>query len=778
MEPSDLRNSMDEEVMSTIDNQSYSLAVKYFADGNLQMAELIAHKIISVDSNHAFALGLLGLIAIIRNELDSACANLNRAIALRPDFAAFHNNLGEVHRRREEFEMAHVSFKAALNLSPHDPNILCNAAGALLALQKIAEAKSLLDRANRLKPDASIVHKALGDLARAEKNFDEAIAQYSKALTIDPANIGALINLSICYEDSRDLGRAKECLTRVLEIDSNNVEALINLGNILQASSHYIGSIELYERALHLDAHRPEAYHNMGLALAEMQRTDHAIAALKTAISIRPTYREALYSLGDILATNGWTEEARGVFNSGSENCVGMKIRAATVLPAIPQTEEAIFDARCNLGKALDILLNDDSITLFNPLMEIRDTAFYLSYHGLNNRILKEKLATLYAKACPSLLYEARHVHTARNPAKLIRLGIISKYLYNHSIGKTTVGLVEQLPRESFYLCVIYIGKSREDGIAERLNARADEIVELDGELESARLKIESLELDIIFYQDIGMEPFSYFLAFARLARIQCTSFGHPDTTGIPNMDYFVSSEWYESEDALEHYSEKLFLLKDVGTLAYYFRPSELPGLVDRAVFGLPSDGNIYLCAQSLFKIHPSFDALMAAILRKDPTSHIVLIEGPLQHLATLLKKRLAISIPDVAHRIIFIPSQGYAEFLQLCKLAAVALDTPSFNGMNSSLDALLVGTPVITMPGRLQCTRHTFAMYKRMEISDCIVNNEDDYVEICVRVANDLAYRNDLRSRILLKHNLLFEDKQVIAEFCRFFEEILVEYQ
>lgn len=760
--------------MSPIDEKDYDLAISYFTNGNINAAELVSKKIISANKNHAFALGLLGLIELMRNELDSAYRSLTKAIKLRPDIAAFYNNLGEVHRRREEFQMAHDCFRAALSLSPENPDVLCNVGGVLLALDRVEEAKLVLQEAHRLGPNSSQVQKLFGDLCIRQKKYSDAVIFFSKALVLDSRNIGAMVNLSICFEEIGDLQRARDCLERTLQLDPSNVDALCNFGNILQKERDFVGSVELYNRALVLDSSRAETHHNLSLALSELNRTGDAIASLMKAISIRPGYREARYLLGDIFAANGWTHEAREVFNSDPDRSVGMRIRAATLVPAIYQSEEAITVFRSQFDQVLDDLLSDDSLLLAEPVAEIRDTAFYLSYHGLNNRILKEKLAAMFAKACPSLLYEARHVCTPRNPSKPIKLGIISRYLYDHSIGKTTVGLVEHLSRETFNVYTIFIGKSRGDGIAERLKYCSDEVVELHDDLELARLQVESLELDILFYQDIGMEPFSYFLAFSRLARIQCTSFGHPDTTGIRNIDYFVSSDLFEGDCAKDHYSEKLFLLNGVGTLAYYHRSTEPPALADRSAFGLPNAGNIYLCAQSLFKLHPGFDSLMAGILRADPSSHIVLLVGSLPHLAALLQERWNASIPDVANRFVFVASRPYSEFLQLLKLAVVALDVPSFNGMNSSLDAFLMGTPVVTMPGYLQRTRHTFGMYKCMGIDECIATSPEEYVDICIRLGLDHTLRNYVKSRILENNHLLFEDKRVVSEFSRFFVEAL----
>jgi tetratricopeptide (TPR) repeat protein len=82
---------------------------------------------------------------------------------------------------------------------------------------------------------------------------------------------------------------------------------------------------------------------------------------------------------------------------------------------------------------------------------------------------------------------------------------------------------------------------------ASRLAANAGllSVIEIDshGGLERAHTQLGALELDVLFYQDIGMESVSYFLSFARLASVQCVSFGHPNTTGVPNMDYFISND-------------------------------------------------------------------------------------------------------------------------------------------------------------------------------------------------------------------------------------------
>jgi predicted O-linked N-acetylglucosamine transferase (SPINDLY family) len=114
----------------------------------------------------------------------------------------------------------------------------------------------------------------------------------------------------------------------------------------------------------------------------------------------------------------------------------------------------------------------------------------------------------------------------------------------------------------------------------------------------------------------------------------------------------------------------------------------------------------------------------------------------------------------------------GFERFMELLCVADVVLDTMHFNGMNSSLQALAAGTPVVTLPGEFQRGRHTQAMYRKMGILDCIAVDRRQYVDLAVRIANDPAHAHALRERLVAGNHVLFEDRKVVDEFERFFVE------
>ena len=87
--------------------------------------------------------------------------------------------------------------------------------------------------------------------------------------------------------------------------------------------------------------------------------------------------------------------------------------------------------------------------------------------------------------------------------------------------------------------------------------------------LPTARRQIAELGLDILLYADIGMSAFTHSLAYSRLAPIQCVTWGHPQTTGIPTLDYFISGEDLDTPDGQSAYTEKLVRLPGLQTLLF-----------------------------------------------------------------------------------------------------------------------------------------------------------------------------------------------------------------
>jgi predicted O-linked N-acetylglucosamine transferase (SPINDLY family) len=553
----------------------------------------------------------------------------------------------------------------------------------------------------------------------------------------------------------------------------SRLAAMRDRAKSLHQQRRFAESLGVHEEALRLAPESMVIRLSAARLAHSLERQEVSLRHYEEAARVDPRCYEAVEAARRICVGAGFAERAQKYASMAHELNPSAAARLSTklLIPSIMPSIDAIREARERYERGLDEILAEPP-RLESPDGSLGVCAFFLAYHGLDDRELQIKTARMFLATIPGLAFTAPHCIGARRGAAKIRIGFLSRFFASHSIFSTSVGLIERLPRERFEVVALRVTPSRDDEATARIRAAADHTVELHPDVYRAREQIAALELDILFYQDIGMEPMSYFLAFARLAPVQCVSFGHPNTTGIPNMDYFISNDLFEPPDAQKHYSERLVLLENLPTLAYYYKPTLPPLAPARATFSLPEGAHLYVCPQTLFKIHPDFDAIISDILERDPQGLVVLIAGQFQEFTDRLRARFARTIPAHTHRVVFLPFMGFQQFMQLLRVADVILDTVHFNGMNSSLQAFAAGTPVVTLPGEFQRGRHTQAMYRKMGILDGIAADSRQYGDVAVRIATDPAHAQMLRERIAARNHVLFEDRAVIDEFARFFVE------
>jgi predicted O-linked N-acetylglucosamine transferase (SPINDLY family) len=756
--------------------QVIELAMRHHKSGNLALAESIYREALMRDPANSDVLYFLGAVAYQTGKYDAAEEYLRHAIRVHAAAPAYHNGLGLVLQRLGRLDEAAESFEAALKLNPQFAEARSNLGSVFWLQGRLADAAAAYQQTLSSQPQFADAHCGLGKVYVSQNMDKEARVCFERALALNPMLADAHNSLGLMFGREGKRTEAEQRFRRALELNPDFAEAHNNLGHVLVRLDNMTEAVDCYRRAIMLNPRLPEVHVNLGNVLGKQGKFDEAFVEYEAALRQAPDSVLALQAMGNELERQGRLEEALSCFHralSLNPSDGSLQVRFATLLPAIPESNEDMMRWRRRFEAEVSRLVRD-GLVLKGPVEEINPINFFLSYHGLGNREIQTLVARMYEKACPSLLWTAPHCRGARAPSERLRIGFISKFMYVHSIGRTTRGLLANLSRDRFETYALFVPPLKDDKISQFIRANADHSLVLPEELEGARQVIADLKLDVLFYQDIGMEAFTYYLAFARLAPVQCVSFGHPDTTGITNMDYFVSSDLFEPPDAAAAYSEKLFLLRNLGTLAYYYRPALPKLLKGRGDFGLPREANIYICPQTLFKFHPDFDAMLGGILRADPSGLLVLIEGrpKVKPRARLIMARFGRAFPDLVDRVVFLPKQSGVDFVNLIAVCDVMLDTIHFNGMNTSLEAFSVGTPVVTLPRDFQRGRHTFGMYTRMGITDCVARTADEYVQIALRLGTDKAYRDEISAKILANNGVLYEDLNVVREFERFFTE------
>jgi predicted O-linked N-acetylglucosamine transferase (SPINDLY family) len=528
-------------------------------------------------------------------------------------------------------------------------------------------------------------------------------------------------------------------------------------------------AILAFRAALALDPGHVDSHLNLASLYARRRDAPAALAHYDAAIQADPAAHRAHFGKGNLLLAMGDTAAARIAFDGALKAGAppGIRVRRDLALPVIAESAAALDAARAGFEDALAALERAPP-RLAHPARETGGPRFYLAYQGRNDRVLQERLARLYLAACPGLHWVAPHCRGPRPPSPVRKIAFVSHFFFDHSIGRLLQGLLAHLARRGGCEILLFdTAPPPDDALRRELVRHATRVELLEGDLVRQREQIARAEADVLFYPDIGMDYASYFLAFARLAPVQCVTWGHPVTTGIPTIDYFLSCDSAEPADAAAHYSERLVRL---GGLPFsYRRPPPPASAKARADFGLADDANVYFLAQSLFKVHPDMDAPLRRILESDPAARLVLIEGHYPQWGERLRRRFAESLGSAAARVLFLPRQGHDDFMRLLALADVSLDSFPFSGGNTTYQALAVGTPVVTLPGDYLRGRLSLAILCELGVTDCIAMDGDDYAQIAVRLATDRDFSADVARRIEAAAKDIFDDPVFLEDAAGF---------
>jgi predicted O-linked N-acetylglucosamine transferase (SPINDLY family) len=717
-------------------SQAMKAAMRFHQAGNLAEAERIYRQVLAAQPDHADALQLLGLLEHHAGRYEAAVELIGRAIAAVPRAPALHNNLGEAYR----------------------------------CLGRLDEARRCYRRAVELNPKFAQAHHNLGVLAAARGAIEEAVGHYRRALAADPRHAEALNNLGHALCGKGELEAAAECLRKAIAFRPGFAEAHNNLGTVLLAQSRPEEAKLQFEQALACRPGYAAGVANLGALAQESSDPEQALGHYRKALELDPGMSGVLVNMGIVLSELGRPAEARAAYARALEiePRDAVRVLHGCVLAPIPASKAEMLEARRGYAEHLAALF-DRQLSIRDPVKEVNSVPFYLAYQGFDDRDPQRLLARIYERATPSLAFRAPHCDSPDPPQarRKLRLGFVSRVIGRQSVARVLMsGLLGRLSRERFSVSVFSFPHGRNDDL-EQIKACADRVVMLPPVLETARERLAEERLDFLCHIDIGMDPLTYFLAFARLAPVQCATWQHPVTTGIPNVDYFVSSALFEPEGAEAHYSERLVRLPSLP--AWYERPEPPAPLKPRAALGLKEGLAQYVCPQSPYKIHPDFDRLLGAILRADPQGEVVLIEGRLEAWARLLRERMRRTIPEVMERVRWVPRLSSAAFQHLLASADVLLDPLHWSGGITTLDALGFGTPIVTLPGALMRGRVTYGCYRHMGMLDCVAGSEQEYAALAVRLGMDRTYREAMRAKILASNSVLYRNEAAVREFEQF---------
>jgi protein O-GlcNAc transferase len=422
---------------------------------------------------------------------------------------------------------------------------------------------------------------------------------------------------------------------------------------------------------------------------------------------------------------------------------------------------------------------NVDELYL-DPLLVISAPLFSLSYRNQNNKELFQKRYDTYISMCPDILYNGVADRTISQDGKL-KIGFMSDFLTkDSSVLRDRMGIIENLDSNLFDIhLIISIEPENIKGTLSKefYERNKDKFLILDRTIQKSREQISELNLDVLVFCEIGMAVKNLLLSFSRMAPVQINTWGHSDTSGHKDIDYYISSKIFETEDAQDNYSEKLIKFDSLGT--YYFSPEkQFLGniekddkdeeiIFDRKYFSLPEDKILIGCIQSKFKISIEFENILKNILENNSNCLIYLsifTEINRSHLNRIKEK-----LGDNFEKLQFIKGMNTDRYLKLLKNFDFMLDPYPFGGCNTSLEAFDFNIPVVTQPTDFINGRFTNGFYQLMDIEGLSAKNEEEYSEIVTKLINDPEYLQEIKLKIKDNKYKLFEQNNSITDWSEF---------
>ena len=555
------------------------------------------------------------------------------------------------------------------------------------------------------------------------------------------------------------LGRVDQvesCLRQALSLDPGFHEAAFRLGEVLTYLGKLSESIEIFGRLCAVLPQVADIWLKLGQAQEAAGKHAEALGSYQRTVEIAPTSAAAHASLGNLRYFLGDHDEA--VADYGRAVAADpLSLKAALgfhlSLPLIYRDSDHLRQSRQRYREGLDGIIARSAGFRTRPTLidELQwSNGFYLAYQGMDDTDLQSRFGDFFTDMVRTALPQFfQEIPKRTASGRRLRVGYVSHFFHKHTVSYYFSGWITRADRDRFETFVYHINPIIDEE-SRSLAARCDQYRPLTGSIAAIANVIKGDQLDVLIYPEIGMYPKDMWLAALRLAPVQCAAWGHPVTTGLPNIDYFLSAEAMEPVNGETHYREALVRLDGIGV--YCERP-DLARDASRTQLGLPEDRNLYLCPQSLFKIHVDTDDLLAGVAVHDPRALILFFEDYKAPITDAFRRRMRRAFSarglDTDACLRFLPRMGHADYLRVNHLADVMLDTPHWSGGRTSLDAFAAGLPVVTLPGAFSRGRQTCGMLREVGVTELIARDNEEYVVRAVSIASDRALREVLSARI-----------------------------
>ncbi len=614
---------------------------------------------------------------------------------------------------------------------------------------RLAEAEQLYARVRAAAPANFDALHLSGLLAVQQGRWTDGAGLLRRALKLNPRSALAEMRLGLACAGAGDAAAAASHLQAAVDREPTLAEGWCHLGVALRSLSRPADARAAYARALALKPDYAEAHDRLGALVSETEGFAAAVPHFRRAVELQPDHLTGWANLGAALAQAGAPAEALACFE---------RVLAAEPGHALALTGRALVHQEA--GRVAAAVADYTTVLAAHPRHHEARSGRLLALHYLDGVSREDLFADHAAFGTVVGLQPAPTLPNRPEPGRRLRVGFLSPDLRAHSVAYFLEPLLAHLDPAQFELC-LYHDHPRVDAMSAKLRQHAAVWRHFAGSSHAAVESAIRADAPDVLFDLAGHTGLNRLPLFARrLAPVQITYLGYPDTTGLRAMDYrFVDAITDPVGEAEAGHTEQL--VRFAPTAWSYAPPADAPEPAPPpCVAGAPVT---FGCFNNFAKITDVTLGAWARVLAAVPGSRLLLkghgLDAP--DFAAALRPRLAAAGLDPARVELLGRTSGLAAHLALYARVDVALDTSPYHGTTTTCEALWMGRPVVTLPGDRHASRVGASLLTAAGHPEWIAADWDDYVRRAADLARDPArlaelsrgLRAELRASPLLDH-------------------------
>jgi protein O-GlcNAc transferase len=717
-----------------------SSCLQLISENKFYLAKLAINKEIS---NRKYRNELLELLLHINvTEEDWISAEKTAILIIEASLGEpkIYNNYGYILYKLGKFEESALNYKKAIELNFNYTEAYNNLGVALVELNLKDEAISIYERAIKINGNSIDILINLASLLSELKRYKDAEPYYEKAIRIDNNNPFLMNNYANLQKDIGDYNKARKYYDKAIELEPIYLDALFNRADLNRATMHFNAALKDIELLLKFDKN-PLNYCIKAYICRDLCLSHEAFIAFNDALSLDKNCAEAY-----------WSKPFTGLIPVYLEQ---------NIEKIINEIEHYLNELKIGLTSNKYLLNIESGVGATLP--------FYLAYQNGQNK----KIFELYGDICIEVMKDWQHTNKINNVEikenKKIKLGIIGAHFKSHSVWHAiTKGVLSMLNKSIFSIFIFDLGKNS-DSETNIAKSNADKYFNDQGELKEWYKCIVESSCDILIYPEIGMHQLTYQLACLRISDIQLCFWGHPETTGLKTIDYYVSAELFETTDSSNNYVEQLIVLPNLGTYLFKdfnFNEFEIISNIDN--LKIP----VILCAGMLYKYQPMYDWIFTELVRKIGKVKILFFSQN-NEWKELFFKRLKLQFDkeglNIHNYVSILSFQEKNMFSSLMQKSTLLLDSIGFSGFNTALMAIENNLPIVSLKNNCLKGNLANAILRRIGLNELIAKDFDEFFNVTLKLAEDKNYKNYIQTKIRDNKIKLYADCEVIYELENF---------